>query len=78
MPSTLIESLRAGRAVLGATRRSPARGGDTWLCAQPKFVIPFHYGTLALLKGTPQEYVATLGQTSTKVFAINPGDKQEF
>ena len=47
-----------------------------WL--KPKFVIPMHYGTHALLKGTPQEYVAALGQTSTKVFAINPGDKQEF
>jgi L-ascorbate metabolism protein UlaG (beta-lactamase superfamily) len=47
-----------------------------WL--KPKFVIPMHYGTHALLKGTPQEYVAALGQTSTKVFAINPGDRQEF
>ncbi len=47
-----------------------------WL--KPKFVIPMHYGTHALLKGTPQEYVAALGPTSTKVFAINPGDKQEF
>lgn len=47
-----------------------------WL--KPKFVIPMHYGTHALLKGTPQEYIAALGQTSTKVLALNPGDKQEF
>jgi L-ascorbate metabolism protein UlaG (beta-lactamase superfamily) len=47
-----------------------------WL--KPKFVIPIHYGTFPVLKGTPQEYVAALGQTTTKVFAINPGDRLEF
>jgi L-ascorbate metabolism protein UlaG (beta-lactamase superfamily) len=47
-----------------------------WL--KPKFVIPIHYGTFPVLKGTPQEYMAALGQTSTKVFPINPGDKLEF
>ena len=47
-----------------------------WL--KPKFVIPMHYGTSPVLKGTPQEYMAALGQTSTKVFPINPGDKLEF
>jgi L-ascorbate metabolism protein UlaG (beta-lactamase superfamily) len=47
-----------------------------WL--KPKFVIPIHYGTIPVLKGTPQEYMAALGPTSTKVFPINPGDKLEF
>ena len=47
-----------------------------WL--KPKFVIPMHYGTFPVLKGTPQEYIAALGQTSTKVFPINPGDKLDF
>jgi L-ascorbate metabolism protein UlaG (beta-lactamase superfamily) len=42
-----------------------------WL--KPKFVIPMHYGTTPVLKGTPQEYMAALGQTTTKVFPINPG-----
>ena len=45
---------------------------------KPKFVIPMHYGTTPVLKGTPQEYLAALGQTSTKVFVMNPGDKIEF
>ena len=45
---------------------------------KPKFVIPMHYGTTPVLKGTPQEYLAALGQTPTKVFVINPGDKLEF
>jgi L-ascorbate metabolism protein UlaG (beta-lactamase superfamily) len=47
-----------------------------WL--KPKFVIPMHYGTFPVLKGTPQEYMAVLGQSPTKVFPINPGDKLEF
>jgi L-ascorbate metabolism protein UlaG (beta-lactamase superfamily) len=47
-----------------------------WL--KPKFAIPIHYGTFPVLKGTPQEYVAALGQTTTKVFPINPGDRLEF
>jgi L-ascorbate metabolism protein UlaG (beta-lactamase superfamily) len=45
---------------------------------KPKFVIPMHYGTTPVLKGTPQEYIAALGQTSTKVFVMNPGEKIEF
>jgi L-ascorbate metabolism protein UlaG (beta-lactamase superfamily) len=45
---------------------------------KPKFVIPMHYGTTPVLKGTPQEYLAALGQTTTKVFVINPGDRLEF
>ena len=47
-----------------------------WL--KPKFVIPMHYGTTPVLKGTPQEYMAALGQATTKVFPIDPGDKLEF
>jgi L-ascorbate metabolism protein UlaG (beta-lactamase superfamily) len=47
-----------------------------WL--KPKFAIPMHYGTIPVLKGTPQEYIAALGKTSTKVMAINPGDKVTF
>jgi hypothetical protein len=37
-----------------------------------------HYGTTPVLKSTPQEYMAALGQTTTKVFPINPGDRLEF
>src|SRR6267142_1832692 len=47
-----------------------------WL--KPKFAIPIHYGTFPVLKGTPQEYMAALAQTTTKVFPINPGDRLEF
>jgi len=45
---------------------------------RPKFAIPFHYGTFPVLKGTPQEYQAALGQTTTQVFPLSPGDKQTF
>jgi L-ascorbate metabolism protein UlaG (beta-lactamase superfamily) len=56
--------------------KDAAHATREWL--KPKFVIPMHYGTFPVLKGTPQEYMAALGQTSTKVFPINPGDKLEF
>jgi len=45
---------------------------------KPKYAIPFHYGTFPVLKGTPQEYQAALGQTTTHVFPISPGDKLQF
>ncbi len=45
---------------------------------QPRFAIPMHYATNPFLKGTPEEYVHALGASSTKVFAINPGDKLRF
>ena len=45
---------------------------------KPKYVIPIHYGTFPVLKGTPQEYQASLGQTTTQVFPISPGDKLTF
>ena len=45
---------------------------------KPKYAIPMHYGTNQFLVGTPKEYMDALGQTSTKVFPINPGDKLEF
>ena len=45
---------------------------------KPKYALPFHYATSPFLTGTPQEYMKALGKSSTKVFAINPGDKLEF
>jgi L-ascorbate metabolism protein UlaG (beta-lactamase superfamily) len=45
---------------------------------KPKFAIPIHYGTIPQLKGTPEEYLQALGQTTTKVQVIQPGDKVTF
>jgi L-ascorbate metabolism protein UlaG (beta-lactamase superfamily) len=45
---------------------------------KPKHAIPIHYGTFPMLRGTPEEYIKALGQTSTKVYPINPGDKLTF
>jgi L-ascorbate metabolism protein UlaG (beta-lactamase superfamily) len=45
---------------------------------KPKFVIPIHYGTFPVLKGTPAEYQAALGQGVTQVFPISPGDRLTF
>jgi L-ascorbate metabolism protein UlaG (beta-lactamase superfamily) len=45
---------------------------------KPKYAIPFHYGTFPVLKGTPEEYKQHLGQTSTQLFPISPGDTLKF
>jgi L-ascorbate metabolism protein UlaG (beta-lactamase superfamily) len=46
---------------------------------KPKFVVPMHYGTTPVLKGTPEEFIAALGKNPpTKVMVINPGDRLFF
>lgn len=45
---------------------------------KPKAVIPMHYLTNPGLPGTPAEYIKALGQSSTKVLDIHPGDSVEF
>jgi hypothetical protein len=37
-----------------------------------------HYGTIPVLKGTPEEYTQALGSTPTKVMVLRPGDKVTF
>jgi L-ascorbate metabolism protein UlaG (beta-lactamase superfamily) len=45
---------------------------------RPKTVIPMHYLTNPSLPGTPAEFIKALGDSPTKVMAINPGDMVEF
>lgn len=45
---------------------------------KPRFAIPMHYGTMAILKGTPEEYMKALGSAPVKVMPINPGEKATF
>ena len=45
---------------------------------KPKYAIPIHYGTIPVLKGTPAEYMAALGNAPTKVFVLEPGQAVEF
>lgn len=45
---------------------------------KPKFAIPMHYGTNALLRGTPKEYTDALGQSATKVLVLEPGASARF
>jgi L-ascorbate metabolism protein UlaG (beta-lactamase superfamily) len=45
---------------------------------KPKFAIPMHYGTNALLRGTPKEYTDALGQSATKVLVLEPGAIARF
>ncbi|GIX46336.1 MAG: UPF0173 metal-dependent hydrolase [Candidatus Tectimicrobiota bacterium] len=45
---------------------------------RPKYAIPIHYGTFPVLRGTPEEYIQALGDSPTRVFAIQPGDSLRF
>lgn len=45
---------------------------------KPKYAIPMHYGANPLGKGTPEEYTAALGTTSTRVLALKPGETARF
>jgi L-ascorbate metabolism protein UlaG (beta-lactamase superfamily) len=46
---------------------------------KPRVAIPMHYGSNPLGKGTPQQYMDALGNsTSTKVLPLQPGEKYEF
>jgi L-ascorbate metabolism protein UlaG (beta-lactamase superfamily) len=45
---------------------------------RPKYVIPMHYGANPLGKGTPEEFIAALGSTSTRVLTLNPGEAVKF
>ncbi len=41
-------------------------------------VIPIHYGTFPLLKGTPEEFKAALGDAKVEVIVMEPGETLEF
>lgn len=47
-----------------------------WL--KPAFVLPIHYGTFSVLRGTPDEFRAALGATSTRVVSLAPGESVDF
>lgn len=43
-----------------------------------KMVMPMHYGTFALLKGTPEAFKKELTGFSGKVIVLQPGDSRSF
>ena len=45
---------------------------------KPKMAWPIHYASNPMLKGTPAEFKAALGQTTVQVIDAKPGDKKEF
>ncbi|HXD39791.1 MAG TPA: metal-dependent hydrolase [Ramlibacter sp.] len=45
---------------------------------KPKYALPIHYGTTPLLRGTPAEFKAALGNSPTQMVVIDPGQKVVF
>jgi L-ascorbate metabolism protein UlaG (beta-lactamase superfamily) len=47
-----------------------------WL--KSAYALPIHYGTVPVLKGTPEQFRAALGTSATKVLTLEPGESIEF
>jgi L-ascorbate metabolism protein UlaG (beta-lactamase superfamily) len=45
---------------------------------KPGVAIPMHYGTNANLRGTPEEYIAALGRSRTRVVTMRFGEVVKF
>ena len=45
---------------------------------KPKYAIPMHFGTNPYLKGTPEEYSAALGKTTTRVLNLKLWEVVKF
>jgi L-ascorbate metabolism protein UlaG (beta-lactamase superfamily) len=45
---------------------------------KPRYAIPMHYGANPIARGTPAQYLEALGQTSTRVFVMKPGEVVAF
>jgi len=56
----------------------PKLAAEATRLVKPKIAIPMHYGTIPLLRGTPEEYIKALGKTSTKVMVMQPGQSLTF
>ena len=45
---------------------------------KPKYALPIHYGTIPVLRGTPEEFSAALGSEANKMLKVQPGEKVDF
>lgn len=45
---------------------------------KPRFAIPIHFGTFPILKGTAMQFRNALGETSTELIIMKPGDIKRF
>ncbi len=45
---------------------------------KPKYALPIHYGTIPVLRGTPEEFSAALGGEANKMLKVQPGEKVDF
>ena len=45
---------------------------------KPRYALPIHYGTIPVLRGTPEEFAASLGSEANKMLKVQPGEKVDF
>ena len=73
-PDLLLVPIGGGQFVMDPVDAATA----TRDLIRPKMAIPIHYGTTPALSGTPAEYIKALGDSPTRVLAINPGEALVF
>lgn len=56
--------------------KDAAHATREWL--RPKTVIPMHFGTNPLAKGTAEQFRQALGDTPTRLLVLKPGERAEF
>ena len=49
---------------------------NEWI--KPKMAFPMHYASNPMLKGTPAEFKAAMGNSTVQMVDMKPGDKKEF
>lgn len=45
---------------------------------KPRYALPIHYGTIPVLRGTPEEFATALGSDANKMLKVQPGEKVDF
>jgi len=79
--ATVIGRLQPDLALLpigGHFTMGPEEAAHAVSLIKPKKVVPMHYGTFGLLKGTPDALKQAMGQSATELLVMEPGQTVKF
>jgi len=79
--ATVIGRMQPDLALLpigGHFTMGPEEAAHAVSLIKPKKVVPMHYGTFGLLKGTPDALKQAMGQSATELLVMEPGQAVKF
>lgn len=79
--ATVIGRMQPDIAMLpigGHFTMGPEEAAHAVSLIKPKKVVPMHYGTFGLLKGTPDALKQAMGQSQTELVVMEPGQAVKF